>query len=468
MKCNNESIVRRRCNGQRGQMTMMLVVSLVALLAAAGLVTDIDHLYYGYQELLAATQSAALAGGSVLSNDTAAQAIATATQYSALSGNLNAFSNLTNVTMVTGYPLVECLTTLGISCVASPANANAITVSQNASVPITFLRVLGLTSLPITATATASARGGSGGPYNVEVILDTTRSMNDTDSDSQCGHSRISCALTGIQVLLNTLSPCPAGLSNCGSATPTETATVGTNVANPVDEVGLMVFPGLTSTSQVPDDYTCPTTNPAITSYNNSPVYQIIALSSDYRASDTASSLNTKSDVVIASDGGCSSGLAAPGGEGTFYAGVIDAAQAQLVADARPNTKNVMIVLSDGDATATSSQMAGSATSYPATQECHQAITEAQKATAAGTTIYSVAYGAEASGCPTDTSPTITPCQTMKQIASSPQNFFSDYTATGGTNSCVSASRPTSNLNAIFQEIGEDLTAARLIPNKTQ
>ena len=78
------------------------------------------------------------------------------------------------------------------------------------------------------------------------------------------------------------------------------------------------------------------------------------------------------------------------------------------------------------------------------------------------------AYGAEASGCPTDTNPTITPCETMQQIASSPENFFSDYTATGGASSCVSAARPTSSLNEIFNEIAQDLTVARLLPNNTQ
>jgi hypothetical protein len=50
-------------------------------------------------------------------------------------------------------------------------------------------------------------------------------------------------------------------------------------------------------------------------------------------------------------------------------------------------------------------------------------------------------------------------------VASSSQNFFSDYTASGGSNSCVSAARPASNLNEIFKEIGQSLTVARLIPN---
>jgi von Willebrand factor type A domain len=233
-----------------------------------------------------------------------------------------------------------------------------------------------------------------------------------------------------------------------------------------------MIFPGLTSTSYVSDEYACPIKTPpssAIQSYNASPVYQIIPLSSDYRTSDAATVLNSASDLAISAGGtSCGDGTAVVGGKGTFYAGIIDQAQAQLVASARPNTQNVMIILSDGDATATSAQMGTGSTSYPATQECHQAITEAQKAASAGTTVYTVAYGAEASGCTTDTKPTITPCQTMEQMASSTSNFFSDYTATGGTSSCISASRPTSNLNQIFQEIAADFTVARLIPNNSR
>ncbi len=468
MKLNHESTVHRSRDGQRGQSIVTILIGLIALVGVAALVVDIGELYYSYLQLQAATQAAALAGGAVLGNDTANQAITTATSYSAEQGELNAYSNLTSVTMSAA---VKCLTSTGIICTASPANANAITVTETATVNSLFAKVLGFSTWTISATATASAKGGYNGPYNVEIILDTTQSMNDMDSDSQCASTRISCALAGIRVLLSTLSPCAAGLTSCGTAT-SETATVGANVPNPVDEVGLFVFPGLTSTSQVPNDYACPAKSPTITTYNNSPVYQIIALSSNYRTSDTAA-LNASADLVIATGGGCSNGVAAPGGEGTFYAGVIDAAQANLVANARPNTKNVIILLSDGNATATKKQMGTGGTSYPYTNECHQAITEAQAAANAGTMVYSVAYGAEASGCTTD-SPGITPCQTMQQIASSPgiipnpANFFSDYTASGGTSSCISAARPTSSLNQIFQEIADDLTVSRLIPNNTK
>lgn len=446
---------------------MIVALAIVGLLGASGLLIDVGRAYYGYQQLQAATQASALAGASVLNNDTASQAAAVATQYSAVSGNLNAttsLSNLTKVTMATGYPLVKCLTSISVPCTASPANANAIAVSQKGAVPTLFLSVLGISSIPIAATATAAARGGQSNPYNVEIVVDTTASMNSTDSSPSCSNTRINCALAGVQILLKSLSPCAAGLTNCGTASGSM-PTTGYNVPNAVDQVGLMAFPGLSATTQASKDYTCPTSNPTTTSYNNSPVYQIIPFSSDYRTSDTATSLNTSSYAVVAAGGSSCHGLQAPGGQGTFYAGVIDAAQAALVANARPNTKNVLILLSDGDANASKSQMTNKSTPYQYTQECHQAVAAAQRAAAAGTIVYSVAYGSPSSGCSTDTSPSITPCDTMKQIASSSQNFFSDYQATGGSSSCTSASRPATSLNQIFTDIADDLTVARLIPN---
>jgi hypothetical protein len=102
--------------------------------------------------------------------------------------------------------------------------------------------------------------------------------------------------------------------------------------------------------------------------------------------------------------------------------------------------------------------------------ECGQAITAAKDAANAGTKVYAVAYGAESSGCSTDTSGAYkgyTPCQTMEAIASAPQNFFSDYTQSGSGSTCISASQPTSNLNQIFTDIAGDLTVAKLIPNNT-
>lgn len=55
----------------------------------------------------------------------------------------------------------------------------------------------------------------------------------------------------------------------------------------------------------------------------------------------------------------------------------------------------------------------------------------------------------------------------MQQMASSSAYFFSDYTATGGSSSCISASQPVTGLTQIFQTIVGDLSTVKLIPNGT-
>jgi Flp pilus assembly protein TadG len=466
MTLKNEFIVRRVRDSQRGQSLVMIPIMLVLLLASAALVVDMGGLYSSYQNLRAATQAAALAGAQALPES---NATAVATNYSAVAGGLNTHPNLLNVTMVSGYPVTKCLTSTGVPC-SAPANANAIVVKQQATVQTYFAKLFGVRSLTITATATASAPGpgGRNAPFNVMMVLDTTDSMS--NGDPSCGgQSRIDCAVEGLRTMLGTLSPCAAGLASCGTAT-------NGNVQNPVDEVGLMAFPGLSSSTYAQYDYDCSNYVPRdfISKYTSPtlPTYQIVPFSSDYRTSDTAGSLNTASNLVKAARGGafgCRQGIHVAGGVGTFYAGAVAAAQAALVSvqTTRLSTRNVhstnvLILLSDGDANATKSNLSG----YPNTQECHQAITEAQNAARAGTWVYAIAYGADSSGCSTDTSPRISTCATMQNVASSPNaipdasKFFSD----GGH--CPS-SRPTTGLKQIFTAIAGDLTLARLIPNDT-
>lgn len=116
--------------------------------------------------------------------------------------------------------------------------------------------------------------------------------------------------------------------------------------------------------------------------------------------------------------------------------------------------------------------------------QCQQAITAAQYATANGTTVYAVAYGSEDSGCSsgwsiglTDTTLTatganqsftlsqLTPCVTMENIASSLATFYSDYNQSGSGSSCQDNSHSTVSLQDIFQAIAADFTTPRLIPN---
>ncbi len=455
MKKRQNGISRQR-HSERGQSLLLMAGLLVVLLGMAAFVVDLGNAYFSSRQLQAATDAAALAGAEDLPNSTA---VSTATKYSAVSGNLNAHSTLTNVSMVTGYPQLKCLTSVGVPCLP-PANMNAITVRQQATVPTFFARILGVKSLTIGATATATARGGSAAPFNVMLVLDTTDSMNTADTSCDIkGASRLDCAMAGVRTLMSTLSPCASSLTSCGSVTKG-------NVNQPVDEVGLFVFPGLTNTSQVQYEYDCSNTPaPKIASYAASPIYSIVPLSSDFRTSDSITALNTSSNLVIASRGGntsCSEGLDAVGGVGTYYADAITNAQTALVAAARPSTTNVIIVLSDGDAGAAKNEMPAGMVN----QQCHEAITAAQTAARAGTWVYTIAYGAPLSGCSSDTNPTISPCAALQQMASDSTKFFSDQT--GSNNACTSAAHPITGLNQIFQTIGGDLTLARLIPDATK
>jgi len=227
-------------------------------------------------------------------------------------------------------------------------------------------------------------------------------------------------------------------------------------------------------------------------------------------------------------------------GEGiTYYASVLYAAESALVAEqkAHPGSKNAIVLLSDGQAntqwiyfpqgslvqtpsadTASPSTIAaasghstlnttantsalgayylstpnGEATGtisglYPDfLDECQQAITAAQAATTAGTTVYAVAYGAEDTGCSSGGHPDdytdvtlvatgnnapftlsqLTPCVTMENIASSLNTFYSDYLQSGSgvSNSCVDNAHTVTALVQIFASISSTFTTPRLIP----
>jgi hypothetical protein len=249
-----------------------------------------------------------------------------------------------------------------------------------------------------------------------------------------------------------------------------------------VDQVGLMVYPGLTTATPADYEYDCkantpsavanPQTTAGIATYASSPVYKVLGLQSDYKTSDTAL-LNDASNIVKAAGGvsGCA-GIIAKGGVGTFFADAITQAQTLLTSTGRPNVQKAIILLSDGDAGAQSAvDISGKKlTNMPTgtvlgttSNQCRHAITAAQNAKNAGFWVYSIAYGAASSGCKED-SPNISPCATMQQIASDPAKFFTDTSSKG----CPSGANPSSGLVNIFQNIGTDLTSARLLPDDVQ
>lgn len=492
---------------RRGQAVIILVtMSSAVFFGILSLVLDLGILYRDQRELIDSTQAAALAGAEAMSQTGATVATTTAAvlAYSGVSGNHNAYANLPGVALISGYgPKLYCSTTMeaqGVECIGA-GSSNAIIVEQHVQVPTLFASLFGIKKFTLEATATASMWGASAGPENVAMVVDSTASMNDSQSSADCNSTAISCALSGVQTLLQSLSPCQLSESTCGAATQVTGPPAYGYVTPSLDRVSLFTFPAIT-TSTVVQDINCGSSNPTIAPYSAvtpSPfpatyTYQVAGFSSDYRTSDSASSLNTSSGIVKAVGGGGSgcTAMAAIGGEGTYYAQVIAQAQAYLVTEqaANPGSKNVLILLSDGSANSTCSSssggvctagpMIGASTTaatgaYPPAstlQECHQAIAAAQSAWAAGTIVYAINYGAEATGCTTDTSPTISPCQTMLQMATYPPGgtsttYFSDDPSSGVDTTCIAAARPISGLNSIFKAIAGDGTFARLIPNGT-
>ncbi|HEX4198954.1 MAG TPA: pilus assembly protein TadG-related protein [Caulobacteraceae bacterium] len=534
----------------RGVTAVTVALSMVVIIGITGLAIDIGHVELVQRQLQTSTDAAALAGAYNI-NTTAGSAITVAKSYSSTAGNKNVISGVTT-TMASGYPVLKCLTSISLSCVGSDS-ANAIQVSEQSVVPMYFAQIFGVPSITVSATSTASAKGGIDGAMNVMVILDTTASMA-SGTDSGCGlganSSREDCAKAGVKTLLQRLNPA-------------------------VDYVGLMVFPGIEGSSQAAKDTTCGQTLPTgdIQTYSNSPVYQIVGLSgSNTYLSGSPPALNPSSPIVLATGaGGCSSGVTAPGGEGTYYAGAINAAQAALTSFAAPHTQNVIVLLSDGDAyssdvqisfkgriggtcttknskttcaasttlsvstcsgcaaSSTSSQqgplavgdvitgtgipagttitamssgttggvgtytvsnslsvgttssavsMTGAASvTYNGTtfaqnaDQCAQAVAAAKAAAAAGTWVYSLAYGADTSSgssCSTD-SPAISSCTAMQDIANSPSampdasKFYSNANAGQDCPGAIT----DENLIDLFNQLANSFSQPRLIPNNT-
>jgi len=367
--------------------------------------------------------------------------------------------------------------------------------------------------MTLAYTAEAAMAGGSNAPWNIAIIQDTTSSMNDNDSGDQCNGTQITCSLQGIQALLNDLYPCGIGQSCTTSTTY-------------VDSVSLFVFPAVTGAT-AKDDSTCPTVDPTIVAYTfpdppsnttlpTADTYQVVGFANNYKTTDAATSLNQAAGIVIAAgDSGQSkcTGITAPGGEGTYYAQVLYAAQAALLVQqaANPGSQNAIIMLTDGDATAcasnanttagacnTKSQLmasegtlngTGTKTSNPsgyqsptypsALGECGQAVLAAQAAANAGTTVYTIGYGSPTSGgCLTDATysasvstnggswaPGDQPCKAIAAMASSETNFYSDDG--DGCEATAPTNQNLTKLTAIFRAIVDNMSSPRLIPNGT-
>jgi hypothetical protein len=524
MKSNFWGLLVRPLKEESGQILPWMALVGVAVVGMAGLTVDLGRAWSDYRQLQASSDAAALAGAYALNQPgaTTTSVESTICTYGANSTGgtgcpvgLNASPNLPNAVTNVSFLCVTDSSLVTAPCSASSTNYNVVQVTQTASVPTMFIRVMGaiglktLAEINLSTTSTATMMSGMSKELNVAIVLDTTASMG--DEDSVCGMTKIKCALSGVRTLLGMMQPCSLGstASNCKSA---------------YDQATLFTFPPM-EVGTTSNDTTCPSSNPTTVSYfaptpgaawsnlpptvtgsngksstNTAGTYQITTeptsgtqddnngFFDNYSLTNAAGGgLDTTSGLAIASGGGSCQGVQTPGGDGTYIASAIYSAQQALMAAqaANPGSSNYMIVETDGEAAPTSGKTnfpsctgtnpaapcttgtdsTGMKVTYPSTSDaCHQSILAANFATSQGTTVYTISYGSNTTGCTTDTgSYAISPCTELQQMSSgyssgNTSHFFADSTsACGGSDT----------LADIFPKIGAQLTAARLIPNGT-
>ncbi len=498
MKQPNFAASVAKLRNEEGQALPWMAMLTVLFLGMAGLCLDLGHAYVAYRELQASTDAAALAGAYAMtaSGATAATVKSAVCSYSsnptAATGcpvGVNTTPNLPKVTVTNTLSCLGSSNYISASCTASNTGDNVIKVTQTAVMPTMFisgLQAFGVkTASSLTLSSTSAATiVAKNTALNVAIVLDTTASMGSSDTDVNCNNTRIHCALQGIQTLLSGLTPCSSGSTN-------------TNCISAYDQVSLFTFPNVQANT-ASNDTTCPSSNPTIVPYytpaaptastttwtaptGSAATYQITGYVDNYSATNAhGGAINTSSALGIATGASTTKncgGMQTPGGDGTYYAGAINAAQTSLMAAqiANPNSANVMIILTDGDASASSSKITGSSKLSgnvygSADDQCQQGITAAQNATALGTTVYTVAYGASSSGCSTDTSGPksgLSPCSAVQYMSSGwpsdTSHFYSDSGASQNKGQCNSSN--SGSLNTIFSAISAQLSKARLVPS---
>ena len=138
-------MAQRTPHREDGQTLPLVIVFMVCILLFAGLVIDLGQAYRTRIQLQASADAASLAGAARFPD--ASTANSTAYAYSARNGSKNSIPGVPNVAVAVQ---TKCSKSLP-NC----AGANTVVVDETASVPTTFLRLIGIKTIPIKVHATA-------------------------------------------------------------------------------------------------------------------------------------------------------------------------------------------------------------------------------------------------------------------------------------------------------------------------
>lgn len=200
---------------QQGIVIPMVVMSMAAVIGLAGIGIDVGYVAWNQKRLNAMVDAAALAGAQDLRKETWTVAESTALSYASKhqlndgnwkggggAGDYNSLASNVKVYPPTIEPkLITNIAWLNPKASKYTSGNNTIRVTQTADVPLFFARWM--SPVRINARATATVSGGGTPPLNVAMVIDTTGSMD--SSDSQCGMTKIACALKGARSLATQL-----------------------------------------------------------------------------------------------------------------------------------------------------------------------------------------------------------------------------------------------------------------------
>jgi hypothetical protein len=209
----------KRMRDESGQAAIMAVLGLTCILGFVGFATDVGVLLHAKRNLQIAADAAALAGANEITIDST-QIIAAAKAASAQNG----FTDGVNSVTVTPSN--------GPADGPHAGDASYVEAIVTQTQPTFFMRVLGFTSMPVSARAVAfhGANNGSGCLHALN--------SSDPDTINLSGHFTVDAP--GCQVLDNSTDPCGLDFTgNAGSLTAGSVSVAGGACGHETDSTPL-------------------------------------------------------------------------------------------------------------------------------------------------------------------------------------------------------------------------------------
>jgi hypothetical protein len=302
----------RRGRFNRGQVLWLVIASIAVLMGFAGLATDVGLAWNTRLSMQSAADAAALAGADALlegSSNYTSPADSAATRNGFTNGS-GTTGNSNTVTITVSNPPTSGAHT-------SDDSAVQVTISQ--AQPTYFLKALGVTSIPETVTAVATALSGSGCVYALDPSASQAFLNNSGTFTSSCGIMVDSNSSSAFNVNSGATVSAAAvgvvgGVLDHGTVTPAPVTGIAT-FSDPLASLPTPSAPATPST-------TCSPSQPA-QNFNSPGTYNLAAgcyPTLNFNSSGAIVNMNSTGNYIFP-NGMSTQGTVNLNGTGTYYFG---------------------------------------------------------------------------------------------------------------------------------------------------